>query len=152
MRNDAHRLIEECMLCANISAARFLVKHKCAALFRVHDGPTHDKLVDLREFLDSLGLRLGGGDLPTPLDYAELIEKTSKRHDAALIQSLLLRSMSKAFYSASCEAHFGLAFDEYAHFTSPIRRYPDLLVHRAIAVILDKKNKTARSKRITDVG
>ncbi|MEK6731915.1 MAG: ribonuclease R [Pseudomonadota bacterium] len=147
VRNDAHRLIEECMLCANISAARFLVKHKCAALFRVHDGPTHDKLVDLREFLDSLGLRLGGGDLPTPLDYAELIEKTSKRHDAALIQSLLLRSMSKAFYSASCEAHFGLAFDEYAHFTSPIRRYPDLLVHRAIAVILDKKKQKPQDQK-----
>jgi ribonuclease R len=136
LRNDAHRLIEECMLCANICAARFLSKNECPALFRVHEGPTVTKLVDLRKFLGELGLMLPGNDEPKPRDYAELLNKIASRPDARLIQTVLLRSLSQAVYSPENKGHFGLAFDAYAHFTSPIRRYPDLLVHRAIRKIL----------------
>ncbi|MCD6039416.1 MAG: rnr [Gammaproteobacteria bacterium] len=135
-RNDAHRLIEECMLCANICAARFLMKHKCPSLFRVHEGPTPVKLMDLRKFLGELGLALGGGEEPTSRDYAKLLEKIADRPEARLIQTVLLRSLSQAVYSPDNKGHFGLAFDAYAHFTSPIRRYPDLLVHRGIRKIL----------------
>ncbi len=141
MRNDAHRLIEECMLCANICAARFLSKNECPGLFRVHEGPTAAKLLDLRKFLGELGLALPGADEPKPRDYAELLTKIASRPDARLIQTVLLRSLSQAVYSPDNKGHFGLAFDAYAHFTSPIRRYPDLLVHRAIRKILRGENK-----------
>jgi ribonuclease R len=141
IRNDAHRIIEECMLCANTCAAKFLLKNECDALFRVHDGPDATKLVELKEFLKELGLSLGGGDLPTPIDYAKLIEKIQNRPDAHLIQTILLRSMAQAFYSPDNDGHFGLAYDEYTHFTSPIRRYPDLVVHRAICAVIDKSHK-----------
>ncbi len=131
-RNDAHRLIEECMLAANVAAARFLLRKKIPALYRNHEGPKDDKVLDLREFLGELGLGLPGGKKPTAIDYAELIIKVKERPDFHLIQSVLLRSLSQAVYGAENQGHFGLAFPAYAHFTSPIRRYPDLMVHRAI--------------------
>ena len=136
VRNDAHKLIEECMLAANVCAASFLLKHKQSALFRNHLGPTPEKLTALREQLAMLGLSLGGGDKPTPKDYAALAEQFKGRADEELLQVMLLRSMQQAVYGADCEGHFGLAYDAYAHFTSPIRRYPDLTVHRAIKAVL----------------
>jgi ribonuclease R len=139
MRNDAHRLIEECMLCANICAAKFLLKHDFPTLFRVHEGPSDEKLEDLRKFLGEMGLKLPGGKKPTPSDYAQLLLSISTRPDARVIQTMLLRSLSQAIYSAENKGHFGLAFDAYTHFTSPIRRYPDLIVHRAIRHVLRKK-------------
>jgi ribonuclease R len=132
VRNDAHKLIEEFMITANMAAAKFLNAKKMPKLLRVHDGPSVDKLMNLKTFLGELGLTLGGGDKPTPLDYMFLIESVKDRPDCHLIQTVLLRSMSQAVYSPELKGHFGLALDAYAHFTSPIRRYPDLLVHRAI--------------------
>jgi ribonuclease R len=132
VRNDAHKLIEEFMITANMAAAKFLNAKKMPKLLRVHDGPSVDKLMNLKTFLGELGLTLGGGDKPTPLDYMYLIESVKDRPDCHLIQTVLLRSMSQAVYSPELKGHFGLALDAYAHFTSPIRRYPDLLVHRAI--------------------
>jgi ribonuclease R len=132
VRNDAHKLIEEFMITANMAAAKFLNAKKMPKLLRVHDGPSVDKLMNLKTFLGELGLTLGGGDKPTPLDYMALIESVKDRPDSHLIQTVLLRSMSQAVYSPELKGHFGLALDAYAHFTSPIRRYPDLLVHRAI--------------------
>lgn len=139
-RNDAHRVIEECMLCANICSAKFLIKNDVLGLFRVHEGPSPEKLMDLKKFLSELGLALPGGEQPTPKDYAKLLEKVEGRPDAHVIQSVLLRSLSQAIYSPEQKGHFGLAFEEYAHFTSPIRRYPDLVVHRAIRNVLRRKN------------
>jgi len=142
-RNEAHRIIEECMLTANVCAARFLMKHKIPGLYRTHAGPTTEKLVDLRGFLGELGLSLKGGEKPEPLDYADLIKRIEDRSDFYLIQTVLLRSLSQAIYHAENTGHFGLAYSAYTHFTSPIRRYPDLIVHRAITHILrDKKPKT----------
>ena len=138
-RNDAHRLIEECMLCANISAARYLLQNDCPGLFRVHEGPSPEKLMDLRKFLNEHGLKLPGKELPTPRDYAKLLETVAERPDAHVIQTVLLRSLSQAVYDPENKGHFGLAFDAYTHFTSPIRRYPDLLVHRSIRRILQEK-------------
>jgi ribonuclease R len=135
-RNDAHRLIEECMLTANVCAAEMLEKYKHSALYRVHAGPTEEKLQALRAFLKTSGLTLGGGDKPEAADYAELMEKIAARPDAPMLQTMLLRSMQQAVYSPDNIGHFGLAYPAYAHFTSPIRRYPDLLVHRAIKAIL----------------
>ncbi len=132
IRNDAHKLIEECMLLANTSAADFLQKHKLPALFRVHGKPNEEKITSLREFLSELGLDLGGGDSPEPRHYSKLLSSIKERHDAHLIQTVMLRSLRQAVYTPDNAGHFGLAFDAYAHFTSPIRRYPDLLVHRAI--------------------
>ncbi|TPQ28491.1 ribonuclease R [Methylomonas koyamae] len=132
VRNDAHKLIEEFMITANTAAARFLNRKKMPRLLRVHDGPGAEKLLALKTFLNELGLHLGGKAEPTPLDYMHLLESVQQRPDAHLIQTLLLRSMSQAVYSPETKGHFGLALDAYAHFTSPIRRYPDLLVHRAI--------------------
>ena len=132
VRNDAHKLIEEFMITANSAAARFLNAKKIPKLLRVHEGPSADKLLNLKTFLGELGLKFGGGVNPTPLDYMHLVESVKGRPDAHLIQTVLLRSMSQAVYSPELKGHFGLALDAYAHFTSPIRRYPDLLVHRAI--------------------
>jgi ribonuclease R len=131
-RNDAHKIIEECMLCANVCASKFLAKHKIPALYRVHEGPKAEKLDDLRGFLSELGLKLQGGEKPKPKDYAEVLLKIAHREDFDMIQTVLLRSLSQAVYTPDNKGHFGLAYDCYAHFTSPIRRYPDLLVHRAI--------------------
>ena len=139
MRNDAHRLIEECMLAANTSAADLLLRHKALGLYRVHEGPTPERLKALREFLKIQGLRLGGGEDPQPADYARLSREIRQRPDARLLQTLLLRSMQQAIYSPDNGGHFGLAYAAYTHFTSPIRSYPDLLVHRVIKSILNGK-------------
>ncbi|MCF7529450.1 ribonuclease R [Neisseria lisongii] len=135
-RNDAHKMIEECMLAANVCAAEFLLENRHTALFRNHLGPTPEKLAVLREQLSLLGLRLNGGDKPTPKDYAELAAQFKDRPDAELLQVMMLRSMQQAVYEPHNDGHFGLAYDAYAHFTSPIRRYPDLTVHRAIKAVL----------------
>jgi ribonuclease R len=131
-RNDAHKLIEECMLCANVATARFLAKLKVPALYRIHEGPKEQKLVSLRAYLGELGLTLGGGDKPEPSDYQKLAAQIEGRDDRHVIQTMMLRSMRQAVYSPENKGHFGLAYAAYTHFTSPIRRYPDLLVHRAI--------------------
>lgn len=135
-RNDAHRLIEECMLAANVCASEFLQTHEHAALYRVHEGPTPEKLAKLREFFAEFGLQLGGGDEPRAGDYARLLEKIQGRPDLQLLQTVMLRSLRQAMYSPDNVGHFGLAYEAYTHFTSPIRRYPDLLVHRAIKAVL----------------
>jgi len=138
-RNDAHKLIEECMLAANVCAAEFLVKRKVPAPFRIHAGPTPEKLSAVREFLSELGVQLGGGDEPGAKDYAKLLASLGERSDARLIHTVLLRSLSQAIYSPDNIGHFALGYENYTHFTSPIRRYPDLLVHRAIRGIVRKQ-------------
>jgi ribonuclease R len=138
-RNDAHKLIEECMLAANVCAADLLERHKHPAVYRIHAGPTKEKLNQVRTFLKQVGLHLGGGETPAASDYAELMPKIKARPDATLLQTMLLRSMQQAVYSPDNIGHFGLSYDAYAHFTSPIRRYPDLLTHRAIKAILQGK-------------
>lgn len=138
-RNDAHRLIEECMLAANVCAADLLIRHKHPGTFRVHGTPTEEKLNQLRTFLKQAGLQLGGGTEPTASDYAKLMDEIKGRPDHILLQTMLLRSMQQAVYSPDNIGHFGLAYEAYAHFTSPIRRYPDLLTHRAIKAILAGK-------------
>jgi ribonuclease R len=135
-RNDAHKLIEECMLAANVCAADFLKRNKHPGLYRVHAGPTAEKLENLRTFLRGMGLSLGGGETPHASDYAALMAQIRDRPDAQMLQTMLLRSMQQAVYSPDNIGHFGLAYEAYAHFTSPIRRYPDLLTHRAIYAIL----------------
>lgn len=135
-RNDAHRMIEECMLCANISAAKFLLKNEIPGLYRIHQGPSNEKLEDLRKFLGGMGLKLPVRDEPTPKDYANLLKSVQGRPDVSIIQTVLLRSLSQAIYHHENIGHFGLAYEAYTHFTSPIRRYPDLLVHRAIRRVL----------------
>jgi len=137
MRNDAHRLIEECMLAANVCASAFLQTHKQACLYRVHEGPTPEKLEALRSFLKEFGLGLDGGEDPTAKDYAALLEKIKPRPDAQLLQTVMLRSLRQAMYSPDNVGHFGLSYEHYTHFTSPIRRYPDLLVHRSIKAVLE---------------
>ena len=144
VRNDAHRLIEEAMLAANVCAARFLLAHAQPALYRVHEGPTPEKLEKLRASLREFGLVLGGGDEPAASDYGALLAACRARPDFALLQTMLLRSMRQAVYSPDNIGHFGLAFEAYAHFTSPIRRYPDLLVHRAIKATLAGRRLPAR--------
>ncbi|MGB5468548.1 MAG: ribonuclease R, partial [Sedimenticolaceae bacterium] len=136
VRHDAHKLIEECMLAANVAAARHLLRKKMPALYRIHEKPSAEKLADLGEFLAELGLRLGGGAEPTAKDYADLLDRVKSRADFHVIQVVLLRSMMQAVYSDNNVGHFGLAFPAYAHFTSPIRRYPDLMVHRALKHLL----------------
>ena len=136
VRNIAHRIIEECMVAANVAAARFLERHRLPALFRVHEGPAPDKVEELRAFLDEFGLRLGGGDAPEPRHFAAVIESAASRPDANLVQTVLLRSLSQAAYSPGNVGHFGLAHRAYVHFTSPIRRYPDIVAHRAIRHVL----------------
>ncbi|GEK74322.1 MULTISPECIES: ribonuclease R [Halomonas] len=142
-RNDAHKIIEECMLAANVATARFLDKHDLPALYRIHERPSPERLDKLRLFLNELGLSLPGGDEPTPQDYQTLAETIRGREDADIIQTVMLRSMSQAVYSPQNEGHFGLAYPAYAHFTSPIRRYPDLLVHRAIRSVIRGPRQTA---------
>ena len=138
-RNDAHRLIEECMLAANVCASDFLEQHKQPCLYRIHEGPTPEKLEGLRSFLKEFGLGLGGGDSPTAKDYAALMEKVKVRPDVELLQTVMLRSLRQAVYSPDNVGHFGLSYEHYTHFTSPIRRYPDLLVHRSIKAVLEGK-------------
>ncbi|NOH85764.1 ribonuclease R [Vibrio sp. 03-59-1] len=139
IRNDAHKLIEECMILANIASASLVEKAKEAALYRVHESPGEERLVGFRDFLGELGLNLGGGLQPSPTDYAHLMKQIGERQDKELIQTMLLRSMKQAVYNADNAGHFGLALKRYAHFTSPIRRYPDLLLHRAIKYLIAKQ-------------
>lgn len=139
VRNDAHKLIEECMLAANTCAADFMERSKHPGLYRIHEGPTPEKLQALRDFLKTLGLSLGGGDKPTAADYSALLESAKNRTDAPLLQTMTLRSMQQAMYSPDNVGHFGLAYPAYTHFTSPIRRYPDLLTHRVIKALLQSK-------------
>ncbi|MEM8501331.1 MAG: ribonuclease R [Pseudomonadota bacterium] len=148
VRNVAHKLIEECMLAANVCAARFVESLEWPGVFRIHEGPSGDKLSNLREFLGELGLSLGGGSKPTPKDYLQLSEKTKQRPDAHIIQSMMLRSMSQAVYHVENKGHFGLAYSAYSHFTSPIRRYPDLLVHRAIRAAVRSRKEIKQVKRV----
>jgi len=136
VRNDAHKLIEECMLAANVCAAGFLHDHEHPVLYRVHEGPTPEKLEAVREFFKEFGLDLGGGDEPQAGDYAKLLKQIKGRPDYALLQTVMLRSLRQARYAPENVGHFGLGYEAYAHFTSPIRRYPDLLVHRAIKAVL----------------
>jgi ribonuclease R len=142
IRNDAHKMIEEFMLCANVATANFLEENKIPSLYRSHDGPTAKKLTALREFLSDKGLVLGGGDKPTSQHYNQLLTMIEDRGDASIIRMMLLRSQSQADYSPKNDGHFGLAYEAYAHFTSPIRRYPDLLAHRAIRAKMNDKKKT----------
>jgi ribonuclease R len=135
-RNEAHRLIEEAMLAANVCAAEFIESHKHHALFRVHEGPTPEKRVTLQNYLRTLGLGFSLSDDPKPRELQAISLATKDRVDAAQIHNMLLRSMQQAIYTASNAGHFGLAYEAYAHFTSPIRRYPDLLVHRVIKALL----------------
>jgi ribonuclease R len=135
-RNDAHKLIEECMLCANVCAAKFLEKHQLVGLYRVHEGPTEQKLTNLRVFLGELGLGLAGGLTPNSGDYQQLMQAIQGRADSNMIQTVMLRSLRQAMYQVENHGHFGLGYDAYTHFTSPIRRYPDLLVHRAIRSVI----------------
>lgn len=141
-RNDAHKIVEECMLCANVATARFLKKHKIPSLYRVHDGPAAERLSALRLFISELGLQLTGGEKPTSADYQKLLSSIKDRPDANVIQTVMLRSLSQAVYSPDESGHFGLGFGSYAHFTSPIRRYPDLIVHRGIKSIIHGGKKT----------
>ncbi|MEW5290661.1 MULTISPECIES: ribonuclease R [Erwinia] len=138
-RNDAHKLIEECMILANIASARYVEKNNEPALFRDHDRPSEENIRSFRSVLNELGLTLGGGNKPHPLDYAELLTQIASRPDAEMLQTMLLRSMKQAVYDPENRGHFGLALASYAHFTSPIRRYPDLLLHRAIKYLLAKE-------------
>jgi ribonuclease R len=135
-RNEAHRLIEECMLAANVCASDFLKTHEHPALYRIHEGPTPEKLEALRTFMGEFGFGVGGGDSPHAKDYGKLLAQFKGRPDEMLLQTVLLRSMQQAVYSPDNIGHFGLAYESYTHFTSPIRRYPDLLIHRAIKAVL----------------
>ncbi|MEQ1592903.1 MAG: ribonuclease R [Thiobacillaceae bacterium] len=149
-RNDAHRIIEECMLAANVCASDYLHENKQPALYRVHEGPTTEKLAALQSFMAEFGLFLNGGDKPHAKDYAELLEKIKPRPDAGLLQTVMLRSLRQAVYSPENKGHFGLAYEAYTHFTSPIRRYPDLMVHRGIKAVL--KGEKLPTKGLAEAG
>ena len=148
VRNDAHKLIEECMLCANVATANFYESNNLPMLFRVHEGPGEEKLEGLRKFLGELGLDLGGGEKPTPVHYQLLLQEILEREDAHVIQTMLLRSLSQAVYQPENGGHFGLHYDAYTHFTSPIRRYPDLLVHRGIRHLIRSGGEASAVLRV----
>ncbi len=152
VRNEAHRLIEEFMLAANVSAAKTISDAKYPGLYRVHEGPTEEKRDNLRKFLFEIGLSLSGGDEPGVTDYAQLLEEISQRDDAEIIKPMILRSLSQARYTPDCDGHFALGFSHYAHFTSPIRRYPDLQVHRTLKAILRKKPAPYTELELVDLG
>ncbi|MBA2710804.1 MAG: ribonuclease R [Tatlockia sp.] len=139
IRNDAHRLIEECMLAANVATARFLEKAEIPTLYRVHTTPDEDKIAALRLFLGELSLQLGGGKKPHPKDYQKVLGSLGDRPEKHLIETVMLRSLKQAQYVEINDGHFGLAYPAYTHFTSPIRRYPDLLIHRAVAHLIDSQ-------------
>ena len=151
VRNDAHKLIEECMLAANVCTANYLQEHGHTVLYRVHQGPTPEKLEGLREFMKEFGLQLGGAEEPQAADYSKLLKSIQGRPDAALLQTVMLRSLRQAKYEPENIGHFGLGYDAYTHFTSPIRRYPDLLVHRAIKAVLQGK-KYQPSQKWAELG
>jgi ribonuclease R len=146
-RNDAHMLIEECMISANVEAARFLQQHKIPAPFRSHEPPPEGKVESLEQFLGGLGIKKTWKTRPEPRDFEMIVQQIKAREDVALIMAVLLRTMSLATYQETNSGHFGLALEAYAHFTSPIRRYPDLLVHRAIHHVLE--NRTAQGYAYT---
>jgi ribonuclease R len=135
-RNDAHRLIEECMIAANVQAAKFLKKHKIPTLYRVHGAPEEDRLEKLREFLRGFAISLPQNRPITPVDLSAVLHKSNASEEARLIETVVVRSLPQAVYQPENIGHFGLALSEYAHFTSPIRRFPDLLVHRGIRHVL----------------
>jgi ribonuclease R len=147
-RNDAHKLIEECMLAANVATARFMLDHSMPSLYRVHDAPPAERVEKLKAFLGELGLALHKGKQgPEPKDYQKLLASIQGRPDFQLIQTVMLRSLSQAVYSVDNNGHFGLNYEAYTHFTSPIRRYPDLLVHRAIRSVIRSKRETKHVQR-----
>lgn len=148
VRNDAHRLVEECMIAANSAVAKHLSQKKMPVVYRVHERPPVDKLAELREFLSLHGLSLGGGSEPQPAHYAKLMKAVGDRPDRLRIETMLLRSLAQAVYAPDATAHFGLALEYYTHFTSPIRRYPDLLVHRALKHVF--KGEGPRSFRYSE--
>ncbi len=142
--NDAHALIEECMLAANTCAADFVLRHKALCLMRVHDKPSPEKLCSVRNVLRGYRLKLGGGDAPTSKDYEAVLSRIADKPYRDAVQEALLRSMSQASYSVENIGHYGLCYEAYTHFTSPIRRYPDLLVHRTIRALLGKRKYLPR--------
>lgn len=145
-RNDAHKIIEECMILANVAAAKLVIEADVPALFRVHDRPDEERMNNLRSILQELGLSLGGGGNPKSKDIAELMLAIEDRIDSDMLQTVILRSMKQAIYDPENRGHFGLALEEYGHFTSPIRRYPDLLLHRTIKWILaNEQHKTSKT-------
>ncbi|ALD15487.1 exoribonuclease R [Buchnera aphidicola (Aphis glycines)] len=146
VRNDAHKFIESCMILANISSAKFIQKYQYPILFRNHDYPTKDSVINLRRILNRLGLSLTGGEIPKSNHYSDLLKKIKNRSDYEMIQTILLRSMKQAVYSPDNRGHFGLSLSSYVHFTSPIRRYPDILLHRAIKYALFKLHKNKKNK------
>jgi ribonuclease R len=139
IRNDAHKIIEECMILANVSTAKFIEKNNKPGLFRVHDKPSEDKYNNFVSYLSELGISLPKREAPEPKDYCDILAKVANRPDQELIQTMLLRSMRQAVYQSDNLGHFGLALQSYSHFTSPIRRYPDLVVHRVIKSILQQQ-------------
>ncbi len=147
-RNDAHKLIEECMLAANVCTANFLEAEKIPVLYRVHEPPSNEKLDMLKEFLSGMGVSMKGKGAVTPQDYRDVLAQVAGRPEANLIQTVMLRSMSQARYQPENLGHFGLAYSAYAHFTSPIRRYPDLLVHRAIRATIRSGKSSKRVQRV----
>lgn len=147
-RNDAHKLIEECMLCANVATAQFLEEMKLAALYRVHKGPNPDRLESLYDFLRAMGIGLARKEQPTPKDYQNILKRLADRSDRQILQTMVIRSMQQAVYQPENIGHFGLGYDGYTHFTSPIRRYPDLLAHRAIRYLI---RKSGSRKHVTKV-
>ncbi|MBV1872415.1 MAG: ribonuclease R [Gammaproteobacteria bacterium] len=151
-RNDAHKIIEECMLCANVAAARFLEKHALPGLFRVHEVPNEEKVTKLREFLNSMGRSLEGKTKPAPGDYQSLLSDLKGSAEQDLVQTVMLRSMKQAIYSPENKGHFGLAYSSYAHFTSPIRRYPDLLLHRALRYLIRSRVESSHVERVKGAG
>ena len=150
-RNDAHKLIEECMLMANQATAKFLAHNNEDFLYRIHPKPTAEKVETTRQFLTAVGLTLEGGVQPESKHFAKVLVDAKGRDDENIIKTVVLRTMKQAVYTPANEGHFGLAFEDYTHFTSPIRRYPDLLVHRAINRVLDKK-KRKPSKKMIETG
>ena len=151
-RNEAHKIIEECMLCVNVAAAEFLGKAQLPALYRNHEGPKSEKLLALKEYLAELKLSLAFKKQPEPSDFQALMERIEDRPDRHVIQTMMLRSMSQAVYEAENKGHFGLAYEGYTHFTSPIRRYPDLLVHRAIKSVIHSRKKNENVRRVKGGG
>ena len=146
-RNEAHKIIEECMIMANVASARFIEKHEAHALFRVHERPDGDRFANFRRFLAELGIEANLSSEPTPLELTQVLASLADRPDRELIETTMLRSMKQAVYQGDNQGHFGLALEAYAHFTSPIRRYPDLVLHRAIKAILVKQNLKVNGER-----
>lgn len=139
VRNDAHKMIEECMILANVSTARFVEEHEFPGLFRVHDKPSEEKYNNFVSYISELGLTIDREQEPTPANFSKILDLVDGRPDQELIQTMLLRSMKQAVYQSENLGHFGLALPQYSHFTSPIRRYPDLVIHRVIKAILQQQ-------------